>query len=72
MRLSRALKDKIMDVRLRDKLLAEGKITQAQVEEFLGSLEDDTKNLSFTSAESKKSSAKIEEPAVQQDIAPTE
>jgi len=41
MRLDRALKDKLMDVRLRDRLISEGKITQKEVEEYLKKLEDD-------------------------------
>ena len=44
MRLSRALKDKMMDVRLRDKLVTEGLITKKELEEFLKGLEDDEKN----------------------------
>lgn len=36
-----ALDEKMMDVRVRDRLLAEGKITQKQVQEFLASLPDD-------------------------------
>lgn len=39
--LSDALKEKLMDVRLRDKLLAEGKITKGQVDTYLKSLSDD-------------------------------
>jgi hypothetical protein len=34
MRLNKALQEKMMDVRLRDKLLAEGKISPAQVAEY--------------------------------------
>lgn len=48
MRLSRALEDKLYDLRLRDKLLAEGKVTKAQVEEFLSKLPDDEKKMTFT------------------------
>ena len=48
MRLSRALKEKIMDVRLRDKLIAEGKVTKAQADEYLNSLEDQSENLLYT------------------------
>jgi hypothetical protein len=44
MRLSRALQDKLMDTRLRDKLVAEGKVTKQEVEEFLKSLPDETGN----------------------------
>jgi hypothetical protein len=48
MRLSRALKEKMMDVRVRDKFLNEGKITRAQVTEFLSTLPDDDEKLTFT------------------------
>jgi hypothetical protein len=41
MRLSRALEEKLMDVRLRDKLISEGKVTKQQVADFLNSLSDD-------------------------------
>ena len=47
MRLSEALAAKMMDVRLRDKLVSEGKITKAQVQEFMKSLEDDTDNAEY-------------------------
>ncbi len=48
MRLSNALSEKLMDVRLRDKLLTEGKITNSQVNEDLNKLPDDKSNLGFT------------------------
>ncbi len=48
MRLSRALEEKLMDVRLRDKLIAEGKITREQVNEYLQKLEDSAKTATFT------------------------
>ncbi len=48
MRLSRALTEKIMDVRLRDKLLAEGKITKEEVKKYLDAMGDETKNSSYT------------------------
>lgn len=54
MRLSRALQEKIMDVRLRDKLIAEGKITKEEVKKYLDSLNDDSKNASFTEDESEE------------------
>lgn len=44
MRLARALNDKKMDLRLRDKLVHEGKITKTQLNEFLNSLPDDAAN----------------------------
>ena len=44
MRLSRALEEKILDVRLRDKLVSEGKINKANVADYLKSLQDDQNN----------------------------
>lgn len=44
MRLNVALSDKVMDVRLRDKLVAEGKISKQQVAEYEQSLVDDFEN----------------------------
>mgnify|MGYP003688123501 CR=1 FL=1 len=40
MKLAKALKDKTMDTRLVDRLLAEGKITKAQVDEYNTQIED--------------------------------
>lgn len=51
MRLSRALQEKLMDVRLRDKLIGEGKISKEDVKKYLDSLPDDTKNATFTESE---------------------
>ena len=48
MRLSRALQEKLMDVRLRDKLLAEGKLTKEEVKKFLDGIGDDAKNATYT------------------------
>ena len=48
MRLSKALQDKMLDKRLRDKLVAEGKVTPAEVESFLNSLPDDAANMTTT------------------------
>jgi hypothetical protein len=47
-RLSNALSEKLMDVRLRDKLLTEGKISNNQVNDYLNKLPDDKSNLGFT------------------------
>lgn len=44
MKLRLALEEKLMDVRVRDRLLAEGKITKEEVKKFLDSLSDETKN----------------------------
>ena len=48
MRIAQALKEKLMDVRLRDKLIAEGKVTQEDVEKYLHELEDQTTKLLYT------------------------
>ena len=48
MRLSRALEEKLMDVRLRDKLLAEGKLSKEEVKKYLDLIADETKNATFT------------------------
>jgi polyhydroxyalkanoate synthesis regulator phasin len=48
MRLSRALQEKLMDVRLRDKLLAEGKLTKEEVKKFLDTTADEAKNATYT------------------------
>ena len=42
MKLRIALDEKLMDQRVRDRLLAEGKITKKQVDDFLASLPDDS------------------------------
>ena len=44
MKLRLALEEKLMDVRVRDRLLAEGKITKEDVKKYLDSLSDETKN----------------------------
>ena len=48
MRLSRALQEKLMDFRLRDKLLAEGKLSKEEVKKFLDTIADEAKNSSYT------------------------
>ena len=48
MLLNDSLKEKQMDIRLRDKLLAEGKISAKDVKNYLTSLDNDEKNLAFT------------------------
>ena len=48
MRIAQALKEKLMDVRLRDKLIAEGKVTKEDVEKYLHELEDQTTKLLYT------------------------
>ena len=48
MRLSKALNDKVMDVRLRDKLVSEGSLNKGEVEKYLTDLPDDNANLAYT------------------------
>ncbi len=47
MRLNKALEDKLMDVRLRDKLIADGKVSKSQVEQYLKDLKDNTDNMIY-------------------------
>lgn len=54
MRLSRALVEKKMDVRLRDKLLAEDKLSKEEVKKFLDSIPDEAKNSSYTEDQSEE------------------
>lgn len=44
MKLRLALEEKLLDVRVRDRLLAEGKITKEEVKKFLDSISDEAKN----------------------------
>jgi polyhydroxyalkanoate synthesis regulator phasin len=44
MKLRLALEEKLMDVRVRDRLLAEGKITKEEVKKYMDTLNDETKN----------------------------
>ena len=45
MLLEGALKQKLMDVRLLDKHLADGKISRKEYDDYINSLEDDSSNL---------------------------
>ena len=47
-KLIEALKEKKMDLRLRDKLLAEGKLNLDQVQDYLKTLPDEVNNLTYT------------------------
>ena len=47
MRLSKALEEKKLDLRLRDKLLHEGRLNKSEVGDFLESLPDDTANAAY-------------------------
>ena len=60
MRLSAALKDKLMDQRIREKLIAEGKVTKAQVDAFLKSLPDDEKTSTDTMTQENLRRASLE------------
>ena len=44
MKLKLALDDKMMDVRLRDRLLAEGKISKADIDSYLNGLAEESGN----------------------------
>ena len=44
MKLRLAHEEKLMDVRVRDRLLAEGKISKEEVKKYLDTLNDETKN----------------------------
>jgi hypothetical protein len=44
MKLRLALEEKLMDVRVRDRLLADGKITKEDVKKYLDSLSDEGRN----------------------------
>jgi hypothetical protein len=44
MKLRLALEEKLLDVRVRDRLVAEGKIPKEDLKKYLDSLPDDTKN----------------------------
>ena len=55
MSLHNALKDKLLDVRLRDKLLAEGKLTKADVEKYLSALSDEAGNYTHTETSNSQS-----------------
>lgn len=47
MRLSTALKDKLMDVRLREKLLGEKKLNSKEVDNYLSSLDDSSGQMEY-------------------------
>jgi hypothetical protein len=48
MRLNKALEDKILDTRLRDKLLAENKLTKTELKSYLDGMVDETENSIYT------------------------
>ena len=44
MKLRLALEEKLMDVRVRDRLVAEGKISKEELKKYMDTLNDDGKN----------------------------
>lgn len=42
MKLKLALDEKLLDIRLRDRLLAEGKISKADIDKYMSSLEEES------------------------------
>lgn len=54
MSLSDALKDKKLDVRLRDKLFAQGRLTAQELEQYQTSLTDDADKMTIVESENKK------------------
>ena len=44
MKLRLALEEKLLDVRVRDRLLAEGKISKEELKKYLDNLSDESKN----------------------------
>ena len=56
MRLARALEEKQLDTRLRDKLLAEGKLTKETLDGYINGLSDDTSNCKIEDDSDKKES----------------
>lgn len=63
MRLRRALQEKLLDVRLRDKLIAEGKISNEEVEKYLKDLPDDQDNMVYADLTTKKSGQAAPDPS---------
>ena len=61
MRLSKALKNKEMDVRLRDKLLSDGTLDKGEVKKYLTDLVDDETNMKLTDEGAKPAPVESEE-----------
>ena len=55
MSLSDALKDKKLDVRLRDKLFAQGRLTGEELEQYQSSLSDDSDKMTIVESNNKRS-----------------
>lgn len=54
MRLNKALEDKQLDVRLRDKLITEGKLSKTDLEKYYTSLPDDQTLATVTGGEGER------------------
>lgn len=54
MRLSDALKEKLMDVRLREKLVTENKLSRQVVDDYLKSLDDSSTQMTYTESQEEK------------------
>ncbi len=54
MRLARALEEKLLDTRLRDKLLSDGKITKEQLDSYMNGLSDDEANSTYEEEKTKE------------------
>lgn len=54
MKLRLALEEKLLDVRVRDRLLAEGKITKEDLKKYMDQLADESKNAVPLDAEEAK------------------
>ena len=67
MKLNNALKEKMLDVRLRDKWLADGKVSQAEVDKYLSELDDDSDKMEFLGSNNKAAAA---EPASEESSDP--
>jgi hypothetical protein len=61
MKLRMALEDKQLDLRLRDRLVAEGKLTTAEVETYLKSLNDEEGNYCQLGSENQAPAATTEQ-----------
>tara|TARA_B100001971_G_scaffold215192_1_gene259811 strand:- start:64472 stop:64657 length:186 start_codon:yes stop_codon:yes gene_type:complete len=57
MKLKLALDEKMMDIRLRDRLLADGKITKAEVDSYINGLQEEVNNFERLGGEDKSQSA---------------
>ena len=61
MKLKQSLEEKLMDVRLRDRLVGEGKINKKDVDTYLNSLPEETKNSYVNLGGYKKSVSETEQ-----------